>query len=52
VYVAPCLVGDAMGMFALPALQQLDQKVRLRFHEIQQIGEDIRILARIIHTGE
>ena len=52
VYVAPCLVGDAQGMFALPALQQLDEKVRLRFHEVKQIGEDIRILARIVHTGE
>jgi diaminohydroxyphosphoribosylaminopyrimidine deaminase/5-amino-6-(5-phosphoribosylamino)uracil reductase len=46
VYLAPCLVGEGQGMFALPALQQLDQKVRLRFHDIKQIGEDIRVLAR------
>jgi diaminohydroxyphosphoribosylaminopyrimidine deaminase/5-amino-6-(5-phosphoribosylamino)uracil reductase len=45
-YLAPCLIGDAQGMFALPALQRLDQKYQLRFHEIQQIGEDIRVLAR------
>ena len=47
VYLAPCLVGDAQGMFALPALQQLDQKIRLHFHEVTQIGEDIRVLARL-----
>ena len=52
VYVAPCLIGEAQGMFALPALQQLDQKVRLRFQEVTPIGEDIRILARIIHPEE
>ena len=52
VYLAPCLIGDAQGMFALPALQQLDQKVRLRFHEVTQIGEDIRVLARIIQPEE
>jgi diaminohydroxyphosphoribosylaminopyrimidine deaminase/5-amino-6-(5-phosphoribosylamino)uracil reductase len=45
-YLAPCLIGDAQGMFALPALQRLDHKYQLRFHEIQQIGEDIRVLAR------
>lgn len=48
VYLAPCLIGDGQGMFALPALQQLDQKVRLRFHEVTHIGEDLRVLARII----
>ncbi len=52
VYLAPCLVGDAQGMFALPALQQLDEKVRLRFHEVTQIGEDIRVLARITQPEE
>ena len=45
-YLAPCLIGDAQGMFALPALQQLDHKYQLRFHDIKQIGEDIRVLAR------
>ena len=52
VYIAPCLIGDGQGMFALPALQQLDQKVRLRFHEIKQTGEDIRVLARFTQPEE
>lgn len=46
VYLAPTLLGDAQGMFALPALTALDQQMRLKFHEVQQIGADLRILAR------
>ncbi|WP_426211623.1 bifunctional diaminohydroxyphosphoribosylaminopyrimidine deaminase/5-amino-6-(5-phosphoribosylamino)uracil reductase RibD [Massilia sp. TWP1-3-3] len=51
-YLAPCLIGDAQGMFALPALQQLDHQYRLRFHDIKQIGEDIRVLARFTQPEE
>jgi diaminohydroxyphosphoribosylaminopyrimidine deaminase/5-amino-6-(5-phosphoribosylamino)uracil reductase len=51
-YLAPCLIGDAQGMFALPALQQLDHKYQLRFHDIKQIGEDIRVLARFTQPEE
>ncbi len=50
VYLAPCLVGDAQGMFALAALDQLDQKQQLHFHEVKQIGADLRILARLTNT--
>ena len=46
VYLAPALLGDAQGMFALPALAQLERKYVLKFHEVKQIGEDLRILAR------
>jgi len=46
-YVAPCILGDARGMFALPVLANLADKFSLRFHEITQIGQDIRILARL-----
>ena len=45
-YFAPSLLGDAQGMFALPALSELGQRQRLRFHEVTPIGEDLRILAR------
>ena len=48
VYLAPCLVGDGQGMFTLPALDQLDRKHQLRFHDIQQLGPDLRVLARFI----
>ena len=45
-YMAPSLVGQGQGMFALPALEQLDQQYRLRFHDVRQVGEDLRVLAR------
>lgn len=45
-YLAPSLLGDAVGLFDLPALDSLDQKYQLHFHEIKQIGQDLRILAR------
>jgi diaminohydroxyphosphoribosylaminopyrimidine deaminase/5-amino-6-(5-phosphoribosylamino)uracil reductase len=47
VYLAPSLIGAAQGMFALGALQTLDHRQRLKFHEVRHVGEDLRILARI-----
>jgi len=45
-YLAPALIGDAQGLFDLPALESMDHLRRLSFHEIKQIGPDLRILAR------
>ena len=46
-YLAPSLVGDAArGLFNLPALTSLQDKRQLAFHDIRQIGPDLRILAR------
>jgi diaminohydroxyphosphoribosylaminopyrimidine deaminase/5-amino-6-(5-phosphoribosylamino)uracil reductase len=45
-YLAPTLLGDAQGMFDLPALQELGGQPRLAFHEVKQLGADLRILAR------
>lgn len=45
-YLAPSLLGDARAMFDLPALDDLRDKISLRFHDIRQIGQDVRILAR------
>lgn len=47
-YLAPSLLGDARGMFDLAALDTLDQRCELSFHEVKQIGPDLRILARFI----
>ncbi|WP_242489953.1 bifunctional diaminohydroxyphosphoribosylaminopyrimidine deaminase/5-amino-6-(5-phosphoribosylamino)uracil reductase RibD [Noviherbaspirillum cavernae] len=47
-YLAPSLLGDAEGLFDLPALEALDGRLRLSFHEARQIGSDLRILARFI----
>ncbi len=45
-YLAPTLLGDAQGLFDLPALQDLAGQRRLAFQEVRQIGPDLRILAR------
>jgi len=45
-YLAPSLLGNARGLADLPTLNNLSQQTRLHFHQIQQIGEDLRILAR------
>jgi diaminohydroxyphosphoribosylaminopyrimidine deaminase/5-amino-6-(5-phosphoribosylamino)uracil reductase len=47
-YLAPSLLGDAQGLFNLPALESLNGKHALSFHEVKQIGADLRILARFI----
>ena len=46
VYLAPTLLGDAQGMFALPALSNLADQHPLRFHDARKVGDDLRILAR------
>ncbi|MGB9494636.1 MAG: bifunctional diaminohydroxyphosphoribosylaminopyrimidine deaminase/5-amino-6-(5-phosphoribosylamino)uracil reductase RibD [Azonexus sp.] len=47
-YLAPCLIGHvASGLFNLPELATLDDKRRLRIHDLRQIGEDIRLIARL-----
>jgi len=46
VYLAPCLLGPAQGMARLPALQQLDQRLSFRLHEMQRVGDDVRLLLR------
>jgi diaminohydroxyphosphoribosylaminopyrimidine deaminase/5-amino-6-(5-phosphoribosylamino)uracil reductase len=47
-YLAPSLLGDAQGMFDLKALDSLEGQKRLAFHDVKQIGPDLRILARFI----
>jgi len=45
-YLAPNLLGEAQGLFDLGTLASLEDKCQLSFHEIKQIGADLRILAR------
>ena len=47
VYLAPSLLGPAQGMFALGPFDSLAQRQRLTFHEVKQVGDDLRILARL-----
>lgn len=47
-YVAPSILGDnAKGLFALPALTNLRDKINLKFTDVRQIGADIKITASI-----
>lgn len=47
-YLAPCLIGhDASGLFNLPELASLDGKHRLQIRDLRQVGEDIRLIARL-----
>ena len=46
-YLAPQLLGDtARGLFSLPALESLDERVRLAIDDVRRIGDDLRIIAR------
>ena len=45
-YLAPALLGDAArGMFALPGLDRLSERVQWRFAEVTPVGADLRIVA-------
>ncbi|MGF6293902.1 MULTISPECIES: bifunctional diaminohydroxyphosphoribosylaminopyrimidine deaminase/5-amino-6-(5-phosphoribosylamino)uracil reductase RibD [Paraburkholderia] len=47
VYLAPSLLGvDSMSMFNLDAPDLLEDRVKLNFHTVERIGDDLRILAR------
>lgn len=47
-YLAPVLMGDAArGLFALPALQQMDQRKALTVQDVRLVGQDIRVMARV-----
>jgi diaminohydroxyphosphoribosylaminopyrimidine deaminase/5-amino-6-(5-phosphoribosylamino)uracil reductase len=48
IYQSPSVLGDsAQGMFDLPPVAALDERVRLTLRSIDRIGEDLRILARL-----
>ncbi len=44
-YVAPCLLGPAQGIARLPVLEDLADRRALRFHEVSQVGPDLRVRA-------
>lgn len=52
-YVAPCLLGEgARPLFALPPLAALADATQWRWHDIRQIGADLRLLLRPLgHAG-
>jgi len=47
-YIAPQLLGDgARGMAQLGELTGLDQRIDLTWQDIRQVGNDLRITARV-----
>lgn len=50
-YVAPALLGNtALGLFKLPELSSIKNKIRLEFTDIRSVGDDLRITARPIYS--
>jgi len=49
-YVAPVLLGDALGMARLPMLEHLEDVQRYAFHDVTMVGDDVRLRARIAST--
>ena len=47
-YLAPLLLGSgAHGLSSWGALQKLTDGLRLEFHDVQQLGPDLRLVARV-----
>ena len=50
-YIAPQLLGDAArGMAQLGELTGLDQRIDLKWQDVRQIGNDMRVTARVEHV--
>ena len=48
VYIAPRVIGDSgRGMFSLPELTELSRSTALKIQEVERVGEDLRIVARL-----
>ncbi|MEX2197296.1 MAG: bifunctional diaminohydroxyphosphoribosylaminopyrimidine deaminase/5-amino-6-(5-phosphoribosylamino)uracil reductase RibD [Burkholderiales bacterium] len=48
IYLNPSLLGDsAQGMVNLAEMTSLDQRVALKIHSVERVGEDLRIVARL-----
>jgi diaminohydroxyphosphoribosylaminopyrimidine deaminase/5-amino-6-(5-phosphoribosylamino)uracil reductase len=49
VYLAPSVIGDSgRGMFSLPELTELSRSTTLKIREVERVGADLRIVARIL----
>jgi riboflavin biosynthesis pyrimidine reductase len=42
-YLAPFLLGPAQGLARLPVLEHLSDRLAFRFHEVEQVGPDLRL---------
>ena len=49
IFYAPKLMGgDGKGMFALPALQNMEEVISIDVYDVRQFGNDIRVLAKCV----
>ena len=47
VYLAPHLMGDsARGLFRLPGLERMQDRIALEWLDVRQVGSELRITAR------
>ena len=47
-YIAPQLLGDmARGVAQLGELTTLDQRINMEWHDVRNVGKDLRVIARI-----
>ncbi|MGH1357214.1 MAG: bifunctional diaminohydroxyphosphoribosylaminopyrimidine deaminase/5-amino-6-(5-phosphoribosylamino)uracil reductase RibD [Burkholderiaceae bacterium] len=46
IYLAPCFLGQGAGLANIAAVPSLDARQQFEFHSVDQIGADIRLLAR------
>jgi len=52
-YMAPVIMGDAArGLFSLPGLTQMKDKIVLHISELRKVGDDIRITARPVYKAD
>ena len=53
IYMAPHLMGDAArGLFRLPGLERMAQRIQLQVRDIRAVGDDWRITAGVVNQGE
>jgi diaminohydroxyphosphoribosylaminopyrimidine deaminase / 5-amino-6-(5-phosphoribosylamino)uracil reductase len=51
-YIAPSIFGDtARGLFALPELTNLQDKIELKFTDVRMVGSDLRITANVNNSA-
>jgi diaminohydroxyphosphoribosylaminopyrimidine deaminase/5-amino-6-(5-phosphoribosylamino)uracil reductase len=51
-YMAPVIMGsDARGLFELPTLQQMSQRVPLELEDVRAVGQDWRLTARPVYQA-
>lgn len=51
-YLAPSVIGPGLPMFDMPSIAGMDDRVRLRWIDIERVGDDLRLRARRVPAGE